>query len=54
LNEIRPRIAGDDRAALAAAVAALNAATEGFAAKRMDRGVARTLTGKRIDALDSP
>ena len=41
----------DDRHALAAAVAALNAATEPFAAKRMDRGVARALAGKRVDAL---
>ena len=41
----------DDRHALAAAVEALNAATEPFAAKRMDRGVARALAGKRVDAL---
>ena len=45
---------GSDRAALGAAAAALNRATESFAARRMDRGVARALTGKRIDdiALD--
>jgi molecular chaperone HscA len=43
--------ATDDRHALAAAVAALNAATESFAAKRMDRGVARALAGRRVDAL---
>jgi molecular chaperone HscA len=42
---------GDDRAALARAVAALNDATGAFAARRMDRGVARALTGKRVDAL---
>jgi molecular chaperone HscA len=42
--------ATDDRHALAAAVAALNAATESFAAKRMDRGVARALAGRRVDA----
>jgi len=41
----------DDRHALKAAVAALNAATESFAAKRMDRGVARALAGRRVDAL---
>jgi molecular chaperone HscA len=41
----------DDRHALTAAVAALNAATEPFAAKRMDRGVARALAGRRVDAL---
>jgi molecular chaperone HscA len=42
---------GDDRAALARAVTALNDATGAFAARRMDRGVARALTGKRVDAL---
>jgi len=42
---------GDDRAALAKAVEALNEATAGFAASRMDRGVARALAGKRVDAL---
>ena len=42
---------GDDRAALAKAVEALNRATGEFAARRMDRGVARALAGKRIDAL---
>ena len=45
---------GDDRAALGRAVAALNHATGDFAARRMDRGVARALTGKRIDALTGP
>ena len=38
-------------AALRAAVEALNRATGEFAARRMDRGVARALTGKRVDAL---
>ena len=42
---------GDDQRALAKAVAALNNATGEFAARRMDRGVARALTGKRVDAL---
>jgi hypothetical protein len=37
---------------LSAAVAALDAATEGLASKRMNRGVARVLAGKRIDALE--
>jgi len=53
LDDVKRRIAGDDRDALSAAVAELNAATEGFAAKRMDRSVARALTGRRVDALDS-
>jgi hypothetical protein len=37
--------------ALQAAVAALNRATADFAARRMDRGVAGALTGRRIDLL---
>jgi len=46
------RLAGeDDHHALVAAVAALNAATEEFAARRMNRGVGRVLTGRSVDAL---
>jgi molecular chaperone HscA len=41
----------DDPEALGAAVASLNRATGEFAAQRMDRGVARALTGRSIDAL---
>jgi molecular chaperone HscA len=41
----------DDPEALVAAVASLNRATGEFAAQRMDRGVARALTGRSIDAL---
>ena len=51
LANVRRLRDGDDRAALAEAVAALNDATGAFAARRMDRGVARALTGKRVDAL---
>ena len=43
--------AGSDHLALRAAVEAVNRATEEFAARRMDRTVARALTGKRVDAL---
>jgi molecular chaperone HscA len=43
--------AGSDHVALRAAVEALNRASEEFAARRMDRSVARALTGKRVDAL---
>ncbi|HTQ00698.1 MAG TPA: Fe-S protein assembly chaperone HscA [Casimicrobiaceae bacterium] len=43
--------AGSDHLALRAAVEALNRATADFAGRRMDRGVARALAGKRIDAL---
>jgi molecular chaperone HscA len=42
---------GLDSEALSAAIAALNRATGEFAALRMDRGVARGLTGRSIDAL---
>ncbi|MGE5171464.1 MAG: Fe-S protein assembly chaperone HscA [Rudaea sp.] len=52
LARVRRVVDGDDRDALAAAVAGLNAATEDFAAKRMNRGVARALAGRRVDALE--
>ena len=42
---------GDDHLALRAAVEAVNRATEDFASRRMNRSVARALTGKRVDAL---
>jgi len=51
LADVRRMRDGDDRVALAKAVAALNDSTGAFAARRMDRGVARALTGKRVDAL---
>jgi len=47
---VRLRDAGDS-SALNAAIEALNRATGDFAARRMDRGVARALTGRSIDAL---
>jgi molecular chaperone HscA len=42
---------GNDGKALVAATDALNRATGEFAARRMDRGVARALTGRSVDAL---
>ena len=42
---------GSDDKALAAASDALNRATGEFAARRMNRGVARALTGRSVDAL---
>jgi molecular chaperone HscA len=42
---------GSDHLALRAAVESLNRATGDFAARRMDRSVARVLKGRRIDAL---
>ncbi|HEY2863453.1 MAG TPA: Fe-S protein assembly chaperone HscA [Casimicrobiaceae bacterium] len=51
LSEVR-RLAGqDDHHVLVAAVAALNAATDGFAGRRMNRSVERALTGRDVDAL---
>ncbi len=47
---VRQRALGDGPA-LVAAIEALNRATEELAARRMDRGVARALTGRRVDAL---
>jgi molecular chaperone HscA len=51
LTDVRQMLQGADRRALAAAVSALNRATEPFAARRMDRGVARALTGRKVDAI---
>jgi molecular chaperone HscA len=51
LATVRRLAAQDDHRALAAAVGALNAASEEFAARRMDRGVGRALTGRSVDAL---
>ena len=51
LAAVRRVAAVSDRHALTAAIAALNRATEEFAARRMDRGVARALTGRRVDTL---
>jgi molecular chaperone HscA len=53
LAHVRRMRDADDRAALHAAVHALNAATETFAGRRMDRSVARALAGKRVDTIGS-
>lgn len=42
---------GNDTRAITAATEALNRVTAAFAARRMNRGVARALTGRRVDAL---
>jgi molecular chaperone HscA len=42
---------GQDHRALVAATAALNHATADLAARRMDRSVARALTGRQVDTL---
>ena len=51
LERLAQARAGSDHLGLRAAVEAVNRATEEFAARRMDRTVARALTGKRVDAL---
>jgi molecular chaperone HscA len=50
--EVRRLLPGDDRHAVRSAADALNHATEDFAARRMDRGVAQALTGRSVDALN--
>jgi molecular chaperone HscA len=51
LAAVRARVDSADRRALAASVTALNRATEDFAARRMNRSVARALTGRKVDTL---
>ncbi len=51
LAKLRQVRGGSDHLALRAAVESLNRATGEFAARRMDRSVARALTGKRVNAL---
>ena len=51
LAEVAARRDGTDHRALGAATAALNRATAEFAALRMDRGVARALTGRSVDVI---
>jgi molecular chaperone HscA len=49
--ELRERKGGGDRLAIAAASKALSAATEAFAAERMNRGMRRALAGRRIEEV---
>jgi molecular chaperone HscA len=51
IAEVRRVFDSSDRHALTAATAALNRVTEPFAAKRMDRSIARVLTGRSVDTL---
>ena len=48
---LRGLVVQDDHRALVAATEALNAASDAFAARRMDRGVTRALTGRSVDTL---
>ncbi len=51
MDALRSSAAGDDAAAIEAAGKALAQATEAFAAQRMNRGIARALSGKNIATL---
>ena len=51
MDALRSIAAGDDAAAIEAAGKALAQATEAFAAQRMNRGIARALSGKNIATL---
>lgn len=51
IGDMTQHIEGGDVEALRQAQSRLSQATEDFAARRMDRGIARALTGKRIEAL---
>ena len=51
MSQLQVRAAGDDAAAIEAASKELAAATEGFAALRMNRGIAQALSGKNVAAL---
>ncbi len=51
LAKTRRLVATTDRRAISTSITALNRVTEGFAARRMDRSVARALTGRKVDTL---
>ena len=50
-GELLERSRSDDRSAIEAATKALGAATEAFAAERMNRGMRRALAGRRIEEI---
>ncbi len=52
LADLRCVLDGGDHRAINSAVAALNRASEEFAARRMDRSVSQALTGRSVDALN--
>jgi molecular chaperone HscA len=51
LAELERRLAGTDHRAIKQAVDALNRATDDFAARRMDEGIRRALSGRQIGSL---
>lgn len=48
IASLKMRIAGSDHRAIKAGIDSLNAATQDFAARRMDQGIKRALTGQKI------
>jgi len=48
IASLKKRIAGTDHRAIKAGIDSLNAATQDFAARRMDQGIKRALTGHKI------
>jgi molecular chaperone HscA len=53
MNTLEQEIAGSDRDAIAAATAALEAATQAFAERRMDRGIRSALAGVSVERLEA-
>ena len=53
LARLREARNGADHVAIRAAVEALSAGTEAFAARRMNRSIAQALTGRRLDDLET-
>ena len=51
LGRLADARAGDDRESIRRALDALSIGTEAFAARRMDRAIARALAGRRIDEI---
>ena len=51
IASLKKRIAGTDHRAIKAGIDSLNAATQDFAARRMDQGVKRALTGHKVIEL---
>ena len=51
IASLKKRIAGTDHRAIKAGIGSLNAATQDFAARRMDLGVKRALTGHKVIEL---
>ncbi len=52
MTSLRKTMAGDDVAAIKAATERANAASDEFAARRMDAGIQQAFTGKHLDQLE--